>query len=49
MPARATVTRAAHITRRYESWPVYNVRAQCVGIAASIVAIIVAIVLVFLL
>lgn len=46
---RPTVTRAGSVTRRSESWPVYNVRAQCAATAATIVAILIAIVLIALL
>ena len=47
--SRPTVTRAGSVTRRSESWPVYNVRGQCAATALTIVALTTAIVLIILL
>ncbi|MFT3660543.1 MAG: hypothetical protein QM809_03870 [Gordonia sp. (in: high G+C Gram-positive bacteria)] len=49
MTTRSSATRAAGVTRRTEAWPVYNVRGRCIGIALSIVVLLVAIVLLFVL
>lgn len=49
MSTRQSVTRAGNVTRRSESWPVYNVRNQCLMILTTIVAIIVAIALIVVL
>ncbi len=46
---RQSVTRSGSVTRRSESWPVYNVGGQCLAIAATIALIIVAIALIILL
>ncbi|MEZ5212271.1 MULTISPECIES: hypothetical protein [unclassified Gordonia (in: high G+C Gram-positive bacteria)] len=49
MTTRQSVTRSGSVTRRSESWPVYNVGGQCLAIAATIALIIVAIALIILL
>lgn len=46
---RPTVTSAPDVTRRAESWPIYNVRSQCLVTGASIIAIVVAIMLIVIL
>lgn len=46
---RNHLTESASVTRRSETWPVYNVGAQCAVTAVTIVALIVAIVLIVVL